>query len=357
VRPERRARRRTNLADLERLEERALLAFSNLGFSLPDLTISGIAGPVAAWGGTLNVTATIKNQGATTTTNPIAQAPGDPSTADAPASTVTVLITPRRSSLAGAVSLGSFVAPAVPQNSLEMVTESFTLPARPAGFRGAGGKFFIRLVVNSNHQVLEANTTNDLSRPIAVSVVSQALPELRATALYVPPVMQPGDTIAPVIQVENIGTAASGPVEVALVASTTKSFTAGSSIVALYTLNETPALSSIPSASETPTGGNILSYAQNLTPPGNVVTITGAPVTLPTSPATYFLGVVVDPFGLIKQLSVPKNNFTLIHDVGPPIPNLPPAGVVSAANNFPFPEPASGNLIGIVSTTPPGTIQ
>jgi len=83
VRPERHARRRTNLADLERLETRDLMAFSTLGYSLPNLTVSGTAGSSAAWGGTLGVTAYVANVGSSTITNPIAQAPGDPTTADA----------------------------------------------------------------------------------------------------------------------------------------------------------------------------------------------------------------------------------------------------------------------------------
>ena len=37
------------------------------------------------------------NQGSSTITNPIAQAPGSTTTADAPASTVAVVITPHRS--------------------------------------------------------------------------------------------------------------------------------------------------------------------------------------------------------------------------------------------------------------------
>ena len=73
VRPEQRARRRTNLADLERLEARELMAFSSLGFSLPNLTISGVVGSTAAWGGTLGLTASVDNIGASSITNPIAQ--------------------------------------------------------------------------------------------------------------------------------------------------------------------------------------------------------------------------------------------------------------------------------------------
>jgi len=345
VRPERRARRRTNLADLERLETRDLMAFSTLGFSLPDLTISGTAGPRAAWGGTLSVAATIANIGTSTITNPIAQAPGAPTTANAPASLVTVLITPRRNSLAGAVTLGTFQAPPIPQNNLEQITQSFTLPARPNNFAGPGGRFYVRLVANSDNQVLEANVRNNVSKPIAVTVASQALPALQAIALNVPSVLQPGDTIAPTISIANVGTKASGPVQVALVASTTKSFTVGSSIVALYNI------ANIPAASQTPTGGTLGTLDQNLNLPGNVVSFTGPAVTLPTSPATYFLGVVVDPFNQLKQSNGAQKGLTLIHNVGPAIPNLPPAGVVSAANTNLFPLPPTGQLIGIVPST------
>ncbi len=345
-RPERRARRRTNRADLELLESRALLAFSTLGFSLPDLQITGTAGPVAAWGGTLDVTATIVNRGTSTITNPIAQAPGSASTADTPAQQVTVLITPHRNSLRGAVTLGTFQAPTIPQNNLEQVTEEFTLPSRPHGFPARSGRtFYVRLVANSNNQIVVASTSNNLSPPIPVTLVSQALPALQAVDLEVPSRLQPGDTIAPTISVANLGTAPSGPVQVALVASTTRSFTVGSSIVALYNI------ANIPAASQTPTGGTLASVGQNLTPPSSVVTFTGPAVTLPTSPATYFLGVVVDPFGKVAQLSPSSGRLSSIVTVGPPIPGLPPAGVVSTASTNLFPLPASGTLIGVLSTS------
>ena len=54
-RGQRRARRQTDVSALESLETRTLLAFSTLGYSLPDLAISGEAGPRAAWGGTIDV--------------------------------------------------------------------------------------------------------------------------------------------------------------------------------------------------------------------------------------------------------------------------------------------------------------
>src|SRR5262249_143880 len=55
VRLLKRAARRADLGSVEQLESRALLAFSPLGFSLPDLIVTGQAGPRAAWGGVLDV--------------------------------------------------------------------------------------------------------------------------------------------------------------------------------------------------------------------------------------------------------------------------------------------------------------
>jgi hypothetical protein len=345
IRPQRRARRRTSLAHLERLETRDLPAASALGFSLPDLTISGSAGTRAAWGGTLGITATVINSGTSTITNPIAQAPGDVSTADASTSTVAVVITPRPHS-GRAVTIGTFQAPPVSQNSLEQLVETLTLPSRPAGFAGGGGRFFVHLIVNATGSILESNSANDIGPPIPVNVASKALPELRAVGLATPTTMQPGDTIAPTISISNLGTAASGePIQVALVASTTKNFTVGSSIVALYDVT-----TSIPGASDVAPMGAIPAFSQTVNPPDNTFTFTAPAVTLPTSPNKYFLGVVVDPFGLINQLSLPRNALAQIHVVGPPVGNLPPAGVVSTGNINPFPEPASGVFIGVLPT-------
>ena len=95
VRLLKRAARRADVGSLEQLEARELLAFSPLGFSLPDLTITGQAGPRAAWGGALAVSAILQNTGASTITEPLSQLPatsrptagspyGSTSTADVP---------------------------------------------------------------------------------------------------------------------------------------------------------------------------------------------------------------------------------------------------------------------------------
>ena len=350
--------RRNNLTALERLEARALMAFSHLGFSLPDLIITAQAGRTAAWGGTISIAGFLQNIGASTITEPFQQAPAvqvaeamqDPlratSTADAPATTIAVYLSPRRHSLKGSVLLTTIDAPSVSQNSVDsFATAPITLPPHPNGFPGAGGTFYIRLVANSSGTAFEQNPVNNISRAIPVKVVGKALPALRAIALGVPPVMQPGDTISPTIEVENFGTAGTigqGPVQVALVESVTPNFTAGSQIINIATIS-----GDIPALSETPTRGNPATFgAQNLTPPRNVVEFTIPPLTLSTTPSTYYLGIVIDPFGKLTQLSLPKNALEQIHIVGPPIGDLPPAGVVSSANTSLFPIPANGQLIG-----------
>lgn len=344
-RPGRRARRRTALPAPERLESRELLAYNPLGFSLPDLSITGSAGNHAAWGGSLGVIATVINQGSSTVPDPLAQSPGSFSTAAAAPSTVSVIITPRPS-LRHPVTIGTFQAPALAQNSIEQIAETFTLPARPAGFP-VGGKFYVHLAVNSTGSILDANRANNVSRPIPVHLAGQVLPDVVAADLSLPSSLRPGDTIAPTITVVNAGTApTSGTVQVALVASTTKHFTIGSSIVALYSIT-----TSIPASSQVGTGGLLAAFSQTQNPLSNSITFTGPPVTLPVSPRTYYLGLVVDPFGHVRQLHPRSTLLQQIRAVGPPIAGLPPAGVISTPNVYPFPIPATGIAVGATPTS------
>jgi hypothetical protein len=355
-RPERRARRRTDLTALETLEERTLLSFTTLGYSLPDLTISGEAGPRAAWGGTLDVAVNLQNIGASSTTEPVSQLPptepqaagslyNSTSSADVPDSTVEVLLSRSPKSLAGAVKLGTFPAPPVSQNNLEQLSASFKLPSRPKGFARSGGTFYVWFVANSTDAFEEANFANNISKPVAVHVAPSPLPELRAIGLSLPSNLQPGDTIDPVITLENFGTADTnlqGPVTVDLVASVTRTFTLGSSIIASYSVSD------IPPVSEAPTRANYRTFAtQILTAPQNVVTIDGTAVTLPTSPRTYFIGVVIDPDNNIKQLSRPGNSFEVIKVVGPPRKTLSASGIVSSSNTGQFPTAPTGEPVGI----------
>jgi hypothetical protein len=260
------------------------------------------------------------------------------------------LATRPRLTASDSVLAAEFTVPALTQNNLEQVSQTITLPNRPAGFPGDGGRVFVFFQANSDHAVQEFNIQNNFSGPARV-LIQAPLPELSAIGLDVPPVMQPGDTIHPTIRVANFGTAATspqGPVTVALVASVTPGFGPGSTLLGTYTVDNIPAAAT--SASKVQVLGDT-----NLDPQSNIVTIDGGLVTLPTSPARYYIGVVVDPFNQIKQLQgiggfrARRSPFALSHVVGPPVTNLPPAGVQPAGTvvtGAVFPFPASGALIG-----------
>jgi hypothetical protein len=371
ARDDRRTRRRTARPALENLEGRQLLSYTSLGYSLPDLRVTGQGGPVAAWGADYQVKVTLQNTGASTIIEPLALIPPSqiatgpdgsevppyaiPSSADAASVPIDIFINRNPRTVKGAVQIGTVTAPALSQNNAEQFAASITLPSRPTGFPNTG-LFYIHLVADANQSVLQTNYIHNVSPAIPVRFISQTLPQLRATALDVPPVMQPGDTITPTFQVTNLGTAstaAQGPVEVALVASTTPDFNLGSSIVALYTLPQAiPGQSTVPVRTTARHHRRLFgagTIADNVTPGANVETFTGAAVTLPTSPSTYFLGIVVDPNNKLTQISQPANRLEQIRPVGPPVPGLPPAGVVSSPLVLPFPNPPDGIPIGNVN--------
>jgi hypothetical protein len=329
---------------LECLEGRELLAFTPLGFSLPDLTVSGYAAPAASWNGSLAVTVTVQNLGASTINEPLALAPGSTSTADSQPTVVEVYLQRKKAPTPRTIPIGSISIPSIPQNSSETFTQTITMPSQLPGFPGDGGTVYVSFAVDPFHTIPEADFTNNASGPKPL-VIAAPLPELVGVGLDVPPVMQPGDTINPNIRIDNLGpadTAAQGPVTVALVASTTPTFNSRSTIVASYTVANIPGIQNVPEQSPT------IAPLNSLTMPANSVIIAGTPVTLPAFPKNYFLGVVIDPNLTIKQLQrIGKvkgigSSFTLSHRVGPPIRNLPPAGVVTpggTASTPTFPNP------------------
>ena len=343
-------RRRPCLATLESLERRELLAYSTLGSSLPDLSITGFASPVASWGGPVTVTFDVKNIGASSTIEPLALSPGSTSSADAGPFRVAVYASKSPRSLNGSVLVGTVDLSGQAQNSDVQTTTTLAMPQQPFKFPGNGGKIYLFFQVNSNGAVLESDTSNNLTKAIPLTIEAP-LPELATVGLDLPPTIQPGDTVQPNIRIANLGpadTLPQGPVTIALVASTTPTFNQGSTIVATYSINN------IPGESQVATQGSIFGDA-NLIPQRNVVTIAGSPVTLPTSPRIYYLGVVIDPTNQIKQLqrvpqfTKPSNVFTLPHKIGPPITFLPPAGVLVAGgvSNVPqFPLPFGANPVG-----------
>jgi hypothetical protein len=350
-RPERRngrERRRPDLAALECLEKRELLAFSVLGTSLPDLTVSGYASPVASWNGPLTVTVNVQNVAASSQVEPLALPIGSPSSADAGPFAVGVYISRSPTTFKKAVRIGEVDFAGLTQNTATQATQTVALPPQIPGFPNNGGKIYVLFKVNDTRTVLETNAAPNTSKVTRVTLEAP-LPELSVVGFDVPPVMQPGDTIQPNIRIANLGpadTAPQGPVTIALVASTTPTFNSGSSIIATYSIDNIPGETSVSTAT------NFLGDA-NQTPQNNVVTINSQPVTLPVSPAVYFLGVVIDPEHQIDQLSVVGRNhanpFSLSHKVGPPINHLPPAGVTSLGGvaDIPvFPTAFGGVLVG-----------
>ena len=346
---------------MELLEQRELLAGSPfvpspLGHARAELTISGYASSSASWGQPLGLTVDLMNIASEPEVEPLnrivgtAQEAASGSISDAPAEQVAVFASRSPKFSRRAVVVGVFTAPSVPQNSVVPFSTSITLPSRPAGLPGDGGHIYLFFLANAGRNVPEVTLKNNVSNPSLVQIVAP-FPQLQAVALGVPPVIQPGDTIAPVIQVANFGpvdTDAQGPVTVALVASVTPTFGPGSSILAQYTIANIPGVDDAPS--KTPVYSNA-----NVTLPDNVVEIDGTPITLPSTPSQYYIGVVVDPFGAIKQVGqigsfrASSNSFELSHVVGPPIIGLPSAGTAppgTVTTGTVFPSPVSGLGVG-----------
>jgi hypothetical protein len=153
--------------------------------------------------------------------------------------------------------------------------------------------------------------------------------------------MQPGDSIQPNIKIANYGTvnpSTQGSFEVDLVASTQPNFGPGSQVVSRFTVSSLAPLADVPSQ-------NTVLGDVNVKDPINVLTLEGAPTTLPTSPTGYFLGVIVDPQNNIREIHEvgrgPSSALSPVVTVGNPIPGLPPAGVVTSpppiSNVFPIP--------------------
>lgn len=343
-----RGRRRRPAPSLapERLEGRELMAYSPLGISLPSVSVSGFAAPATSYGGPLSVTIDLTNTGNATVLAPLTALGIGTGTANSIPTTVSVFVSPRRRLGPGLVSIGTVGFPSVPQAGVVQETANLTLPPLAAlpGFPQSG-----------NYLYLYFATPNQPFNRVGVPVlVSPNLPDLRTVGFSVPPQMQPGDVIAPSIRVANYGTvdtSTQGPVTVEIVASPTRRFTT-STVVASYTLDSIPPVSVVPTF-------NFVAGDVNLTPPSNIVTINGSPVTLPTSDKPYFLGVIVDPAHHIRQIQDvvskrgPVRTVDDVVEVGPPLPGLPPAAVVNtpAPQTNLFPTPPYGAINQTAAST------
>lgn len=344
---------------VEGLEVRELLSYSPLGFSLPDLTVTGVAAPVAAYQQTLTVSVDVRNLGASSTVEPLLLEPGAPSSADAPPSVVTVFLS--RSPHAGRaplVPVGTIAVPTVPQNSLVTVTQTLTMPPRLRSLPANGGTLYAYFRIDQNQTIIEHDRRNNFTRTGVPVQVAVGLPDLYAVALDVPPVMQPGDVIAPLIRVGNFGTtnpSQQSAFEVDLVASTDTNFGPGDSVLQRFLVTNVPPLSSVPMR-------NAVLGDVNINVPGNFITLQSeTPVKLPSTPGQYYIGVVVDPQNVIREISEvgrgPDPRLEPIRVVGPPSAYLPPAGVLSdpAPPGNVFPYPAFGPLVTPGVTNVPTT--
>ena len=341
---------------LEGLESRELLSYSPLGFSLPDLTVTGVTAPVAAYQQTLTVSLDVRNLGASSIVEPLFLAQGAPSSADAPPSEVTVYLSrsPHRGR-APLVPIGTIQVPTVPQNSLVTVTETLSMPARVRRLPGNGGTAYAFFRIDQGETIIEHDRRNNFTRQGVPIQIAAPLPDLYGVALDVPPVMQPGDTISPTIRVANFGTTNTdqqSSFQVDLVASTDENFGPGDTVLQSFTVTSLPPLANVPMRR------TVLGDV-NINEPVNIITLHSAtPVTLPETPGQYFIGVVVDPQNVIREISEigrgPNPRIEPIRPVGPPSQFLPPAGILSdpAPLSNVFPIPAFGPIV-TPGITPP----
>lgn len=367
-----RARRRPVAALVESLEGRQLLAYSPLGVAQPDLTVQGYGAPVAAWGGSYAVNVTVSNLGATSEVDPFALTTGllvpptIPSSTSAATRVDVYFMIPRRPNLK--VLIGSINVPAIPGNTVTELSQTFArIPSRPAGFPNIGGEVQLAFEIDAQSASSDLDRTNNSTfrRPGQAVKIVAAFPDLSVVGLDLPPVMQPGDVVQPNIQVANNGAATAGvgtPIDVALIASTDPNFRRDVRVLDTYTIRSLPGLSEVPMQTTVLGDGGI-------DRPINISELNGDPVLLPNFATEYYVTAVVDPLNRAEEtrdqgrqarrLGINPHSLGTslpIRKVGPPIADLPPAGVVrppSSATSNPFPFP-SFPVISTQVAVPPG---
>lgn len=357
-----RSRRRAESFGPETLERRELLSWSPLYKSLPDLTISGIAAPIAAYGQEMNVTVDVRNLGANTFPLYDQQA-GAPSTADSPPATVVVYASSQpHYSARSVVKVDTFAIPSIKENSLAQFTRAITLPQASPKLPAEGGTVYLYFKVKTpTRPIPDFDPTNNLSRRGVAVQTAPALPDLFGYSLDVPPVLQAGDLIRPTVQVVNYGTVntdSQGPFDVILVASDDQTFGPGDIVLARTTVTSLAPLSAVPMA-------DVVLGDVNINTPANVITLAANfDVTLPSTPENYYIGVVVDPENVIREISEigrgPDPVLNPIQGVGPSLHGFRPAGRVMEPGDpgNVFPIPPFGPIPPPVTefpTPPPGT--
>ena len=276
------------------------------------------------------------------------------STADAPPTTVEVFASAKPNAKSASIEIGSISIPSVTQNSSYEVLAAIALPAKPKGFPGDGGKVFLTLVVNNDQTILQSTQALNIFRVPKPVRITNPLPDLQVAAFDVASPLQPGDVITPTIRIGNFGSAdpaaqGKGPVTVELVASLDKNFGPGDAVLGSFQIVSLPGVSGVPTQATSFNGDT------NLIPPDNEFTTTLAPIKLPTTPGTYFLGIVIDPNNKIKETYAPSPALRSVVQVGPPDPLLPPSSlIVNTSGVVPvFPALPSSVIAPTTTTTTP----
>lgn len=334
---------------LESLETRQLMAYSAFGYSLPQLAVTGYTAPVASLGGYLAVDINVENRGASSLVEPVSLAPGSLSSADVVNTTVQIYGSATPNGGSGRLLLGTITIPEVRQNSDYETVVPVSLPASNAALASLK-RFYITLVVNNNHSVIETNYADNVYRiPRAVTLVNEPAPDLQVVGFDIPQPLQPGDVISPTIRIANLGyadPASQGPVTVALVASLDKNFSAGDVIVGSYTINSLPGLNAIPTQTT-------IAGAQNLFETPNENTTTLPAIKLPVTPGFYYLGIKIDPLHQINQTYGPTAALSDPVPVGPADRFLPASTVLTTGTTaavFPNLPVTAVNLAGVGQT-------
>ena len=299
--------------DLDSLEGRQLMAFSALGYSRPDLLVSGYAAPVASYGQPLSLVIDVRNLGATSMREPLgffdSRAAADPSlryptdaftastTADAPESVVRVYLSSTPRLTPQAVELADINVPNVRQNSLVRLLPEAALPPNvaiephllpPNGIQTqtvntaptivlpasndprvanfpVDGTLYLILKADATHVVAEHDETNNFSTTIPIRL-TPVQPNFAAVGFDAPRGMQPGDLIRPRLLISNTGTAnvpVTEPLRVDLVATRDARLDTNDIAFASYQVDQVAPLTLAPTR-------RLFSGARNLVNPANI---------------------------------------------------------------------------------------
>lgn len=330
------------------LESRELMAYSPYGVSLPDLVVSGSSSGVAAWGQPLGVSINVHNIGASSMIEPTQLEQGASSSADSATTVVNVLASrvpnPGKNQ---SIVIAQVPVPAIPQNGSSQINGSITLPTRPAGYPGIGGRIFLTYVVNPARNVLEYDPNNNTTASTNPVRIEAALPDLKVTSAEIPTDLQPGDSVAPTVTIANFGTAnpnLQGPVTVQLVASLDRNFGPGDTVISSFSIDSLPGVNAVPAVAT-------VNGTPTLVAPANTITETFPIGTLPATPNRYYIGIVIDPTKTIKQLSPPTSRLAALTPVGFSGANSIKTNVVNSTYvPAVFPNPPSPIVYGTVSS-------